>query len=289
MSLCIILIFVLFGQRSLSAAESVVNFQDPTQVLQAYLRATYARDFAEAYRYISTADRKIRDFDRYVQQRGSFNGFALEISRKLSEAIAFELARRDENPNRIQFVAKYQVPDPKKLASWLLNWDAYRLNSSSAAERKQILDRIEKSTQSASLPMSAGEELFELVSENGEWRVFLNWAAGVKIPFRLNLSKSADFDVSLSKTEIVVQPGELFEIVLRIKNRTDQPLAARIGHLVEPTHIADYLDFVQCGFLLPVTIAPGQEKQFSGTYLLRGTLPEGVRQLSLTYDFRLLK
>jgi len=286
---CLILIFVLAGQRSLSAADSVVNYQDPTQVLRAYVRATYARDFVEAYRFISSADHKVRDLNRYVQQRGSFNGFALEISRKLSEAIAIELVRREENPGRIQFVTKYQVPDPKKLASWLLNWDAYRLNSSSATERKQILDRIEKNTRDGSLPVSAGEETFELVRENGEWRVFLNWAAGVKIPFRLDLSKSADLDVSLSKTEIVIQPGELFEIVLRIKNRTNQPVTARIGHLVEPDNVSDYLDFVQCGFLLPVTIAPAREEQFSGTYLLRGSLPEGVRQLNLTYDFRLLK
>jgi cytochrome c oxidase assembly protein Cox11 len=83
--------------------------------------------------------------------------------------------------------------------------------------------------------------------------------------------------------------GELFEIVLNIKNRTNQPITARIGHLVEPNNVADYLDFVQCGFLLPVTIAPGQAEQFSGTYLLRGSLPEGVHQLNLTYDFRLLK
>jgi len=288
-SVAVFLVALLLSSATLSAAELKQPSRDPEIVLKAYLRATYARDFADAYRYISTADRKIRDLDRYVQQRGSFNGFALEISRILSEAIAIELARREENPGRIQFVTKYQVPDPKKLASWLLNWDAYRLNSSSATERKQILDRIEKNTRDGSLPMSAGEETFELVRENGEWRVFLNWAAGVKIPFRLDLSKSADLDVSLSKTEIVIQPGELFEIVLRIKNRTNQPVTARIGHLVEPDNVSDYLDFVQCGFLLPVTIAPAREEQFSGTYLLRGSLPEGVRQLNLTYDFRLLK
>ncbi len=289
MSLCIILIFVLFGQRSLSAAESVVIFQDPTQVLQTYLRATYARDFAEAYRYISTADRKIRDLDRYVQQRGPFAGFTLEVAKKLSESMEIKFTERQDTPNRIHGIINYKVPDPKQLSSLVLKWDAYRLNTLAPEERKRILEAIEKQKRDGSLPMSAGEETFELVRENGEWRVFLNWAAGVKIPFRLDLSKSADLDVSLSKTEIVVQPGELFEIVLRIKNRTDHPVAARIGHLVEPTHVTDYLDFVQCGFLLPVTIAPGKEEQFSGTYLLRGSLPEGVRQLSLTYDFRLLK
>ena len=222
MWLCLVLAFVLAWQDNLSAAESVANFRDPTQVLQAYVRATYARDFVDAYRFISSADHKVRDVNRYVQQRGAFNGFALEVARKLSEAIAIEPAQREESGDRIQLVAKYKVPDPTKLSSWLLNWDAFRLNSLSSGERKQIFDRIEASRSEGSLPMSTGEEKFELIKENGQWRIFLNWAAGVKIPFRLELAKSADLDVSLSKHEVVTQPGDLFEIVLTVRNRTNQ-------------------------------------------------------------------
>jgi hypothetical protein len=40
---------------------------------------------------------------------------------------------------------------------------------------------------------------------------------------------------------------------------------------------------------LPVTIAPGKEQEYSGTYMLRGSITEGVRQLKLNYDFRVLK
>jgi hypothetical protein len=46
---------------------------------------------------------------------------------------------------------------------------------------------------------------------------------------------------------------------------------------------------VQCGSLLPVTLAPGKEQEFSGTYMLRGSLPEGVRQMVLSYEFRVLQ
>ena len=56
MRLVILLAFIAFGQGNLSAAESTVTLQDPTHVLQAYLRAIYARDFVEAYRFISSAD-----------------------------------------------------------------------------------------------------------------------------------------------------------------------------------------------------------------------------------------
>ncbi|MGH7888871.1 MAG: cytochrome c oxidase assembly protein, partial [Candidatus Binatia bacterium] len=227
---------------------------DPTQVLQAYIRATYARDFAEAYRYISTQDRKVRDVNRYVQQRGSFNGFTLEVARKLSESVEIKPQQQKVNADRIQAAVRYRVPDPKRIAPTVLNWDPYRLNSLGAAERRQMLDAWEKKHQDRSLEMNEGEERFELVKEANEWRVFLNWAAGVKIPLRLDLSKSGDLEVSLSKQEVTIQPGEVFEISLKIKNKTKQTVTARIGHLVEPNDSADYLDYVQCGFLLPVTI-----------------------------------
>lgn len=288
-SVAIFLVALFLGGATLGAAEQSQLARDAALVLQAYLRATYARDFVEAYRFISTADRNVRDLNRYVQQRGPFAGFILEVTKKLSESIEIKITERQDTLTRIQTVISYKVPDPNKLSPLLLNWDAYRLNSLAPEERKRILDAIDQKKRDSSLDMSQGEEKFELVKENEEWRVFLNWTAGVKIPLRLDLSKSNDLEVSLSKNEIVTQPGELFEIVLKIKNRTNQPVTARIGHLVEPDNIADYLDFVQCGFLLPVTIAPAKEEQFSGTYLLRGSLPEGVRQLSLTYDFRLLK
>ncbi|MSP37529.1 MAG: hypothetical protein EXR70_03460 [Deltaproteobacteria bacterium] len=288
-SIALLLLALLLTSVKLSAAELKQSPSDPEQVLQTYLRATYARDFIEAYLFISSADRKARDLNRYLQQRGPFAGFTLEVAKKLSESMEIYFKQRRDTPTRIQTVINYKVPDPNKISALLLNWDAYRLNSLAPAERKQILDAIDKKKHGGSLDMSEGEENFELVKEADGWRIFLNWAAGVKIPLRVDLSQATDLDVSLSKTDIVAQPGEIFEVVPKITNRTNQPVTARIVHVVEPDASADFLDFVQCGFLLPVTIAPAKQQEFSGTYLLRGTLPEGVRQLKLTYDFRLLK
>lgn len=284
-------IFTALLALSFAAAGNAraANLQEPAQVIEAYLRATYARDFVEAYRLISAADRKVRDVNRYVQQRGAFSGFTLEVARKLSESVEIKPQPQKATAERIQVTIRYRVPDPKKIAPTVLNWDLYRLNSLSSAERRQMLDALEKKQQDRALVMNEGEERFELVKEANEWRVFLNWAAGVKIPLRLDLSKTSDLAVSLSKQEIILQPGEVFEIFLKIKNKTKRAVTARIGHLVEPSDSADYLDFVQCGFLLPVTIQPGAEQEYSSSYLLRGSLPEGVRQLNLTYDFRILQ
>ena len=282
------LVLLLAPEVRLSAEERV-QMQDPAFVVQAYLRATYARDFTEAYRYISSEDRRIRDLNRYVQQRGAFNGFALEAARRLADFIEIRFIQKQAVSNRMQTVASYRVPDPAKISSLLLNWDPYRLNLLPVNDRNRIIETIEKGKRDGSLDMIEGEDKFELVKESDEWRIFLNWAAGIKIPLRLELAHAAGLDVALSTSEVVVQPGDLFELTLKIKNRSKQPVTVRIGHLVEPKEIADYLDFLQCGFLLPLTLQPGKAEDYSSTYMLRASIPEGVRRLTLSYDVRLAK
>jgi hypothetical protein len=273
----------------LEGAEPSPNLRDPALVIQSYVRAIYARDYVDAYRYISTADQKVRDVNRYAQQRGAFMGSALEIMRRLASFIEIKPIQKQIAPNRIQAVTKLGIPEPNKLSPLLLNLDLRRLNSLESRDVSQIIETLDKKKRDGSFEMIEIEEKLELVKEGDEWRIFLNWAVGVKIPFRLVLANAADLDVALSKSEVVVHPGDLFEIELKIKNRSKQPVVARIGHLIEPRDVTNFLDFVECGFLLPVTLPPEKEQAYSARYLLRDNLPEGVHQLNLTYDFRLLK
>ncbi len=283
-------VFALIGFLALMpSASPAAESRDPGAVVESYLRAIYARDFTAAYNFISAADRKIRDLDRYLRQRGPYRGFALEAARRLGEFIEVQVLGMDQGDGRARIAVRYRVPDPEKIAPLLLQWEPRRLNSLAAAERRRIIETLERAGREGSLAMSEGEESFELVQENGAWRIFLNWAAGVEIPLKLDLAKAPDLEVALSQDRFAVQPGDVFEVVLKISNRGKEPLTVRVGHLVEPESVADYLDFVQCGFLLPVTVPPGKEQEFTGTYLLRASLPDGVRRLSLTYEFRRLQ
>ena len=282
-------LLLLAAGLKLEGAEPLPNLRDPALVIQGYVRSIYARDYLDAYRYISTADQKVRDVNRYAQQRGAFMGSALEIMRKLASFIEIKTIQKQIAPNRIQAVTKLGIPEPNKLSPLLLNLNLRRLNSLDNRDLAQIIETLDKKKRDGSFEMIEIEEKLDLVKEGDEWRIFLNWAVGVKIPFRLTLANAPDLDVALSKSEVVVYPGDLFEIELRIKNRSSQPVVARIGHLIEPRDVTNFLDFVECGFLLPITLQPGKEQEYSARYLLRGGLPEGVHQLNLTYDFRLLK
>src|SRR5215467_5214770 len=236
---------LLAPELKLEAAEPSPNLRDPAVVIQSYVRAIYARDFVDAYRYISTADQKFRDVNRYAQQRGAFMGSVLEIMRKLASFIEVKPIQKQIAPDRILAVTKLGIPEPNKLSPLLLNLDLRRLNS---LQSRDVSEMVEI------------EEKHELVKEGDEWRIFLNWAVGVKIPFRLVFVNALDLEVALSKSEVVVYPGDLFEIELKIRNRSKQPVVASIGHLIEPRHVTDFLDFVECGFLLPVRLPPEKEK-----------------------------
>jgi hypothetical protein len=269
----------------LEAADQQANLREPALVIQRYLRATYAKDYLDAYRYISSADQRVRDINRYAQQRGAFAGFALEASRKLAGFIEINSTQKQLNPDRIQAITKIGLVEP----AFLFNIDPRRLNSMSIDERKQLLESWDKKKREGTFQRIEIEDKLELVRDDNTWRIFLNWEAGVKIPFQLLLANATDLDASLSKNELVVQPGDLFEILLKVKNRSSQPVVARVGHLIEPRDVTNFLDFVECGFLLPIRLEPGKEQEYPARYLLRGNLPEGVRQLNLTYDFKLLK
>jgi hypothetical protein len=287
LSLSILAAFLLLlvSPLKLLAGELIPNMRDPGLVIQAYLRATYARDSVQAYRFISSDDHRVRDLNRYVQLRGKVNGFALEAAKKLSESMEINISKKVIAPDRIRAIAHYKAPDPSKTRALMRN--AYQLNLVPEPDRKQIIESIEKSNRDGTLEMIVREETFELIKEGDEWRIFFNWAAGIRIGFRASPARSSEVEVSLSKDQLVVQPGDMFEIFLTIKNPSRRESIVEVNHLLEPRDVTPYLDFVQCDVLEPVRVHAGKEQEYSATYLLRGNFPEAVRQFSLTYGFSL--
>ena len=56
---------------------------------------------------------------------------------------------------------------------------------------------------------------------------------------------------------------------------------------VEPKELAQYLDLVECALLLPVRLRPGEEQIYNSTYVVRGDLPDGIKSLDVTYEFKI--
>jgi hypothetical protein len=256
------------------------------QILTQYLRAVYSRDFKQAYRFVSAEDKRLKDEKIYVRERGPFTGFALEAARRLSELIEFTPAQISLDDDRARIVLAFKAPDMNSIGGLLLDWNEERLQALPLHGQKKLLAAIGNLKRNGDLEVIEGQEEFTLRKEGSHWRLFFDWASGVRVKFDTLLPENSLIEAKPTIKETVTQPNELFTIAYRVKNLTDKEVFARITHRVEPAALTEHLDIVECGLLLPVRILPGEEQSYSSTYVIRGDIPDGTKSLDVTYEFK---
>lgn len=272
--------YLLMAERPSAAA-------DPVQLLTEYLKAVYARDFGQAYRFISSADRKLKEERTYIRERGPFSGFTLKAAQKLASFIEATPVAQKRTESHARIKLRLKLPDADRLSTVLFDWDEDRLNSLPAREQMALLQRLEQWKREGKIDVLDGYEEFELVREGGRWRVFLNWAAGVRVSFDTVVPSSLSLEAKPVQREVIVPRGEPFNVSFKVRNLSNREVSARIAHLVEPKDMAGYLELIQCSLLFPIRLQPEKEEEYSSTYLLRGDLPEGVRRFKVTYEFKM--
>jgi hypothetical protein len=245
----------------------------------------YARDFKNAYSYISARDRRLKDEATYVRERGSFQGFVSEVARQLAGYVAVSVLEQRIVRPRAYVKLDVRAPDPEKTGPLVRGWDADGLEKLTVIERKELLGKLETMRRERALPLYQAAENFELVNETGQWKVFLNWAAGKQVSFQTTLSPGLSVEARVKQAQVAARSGENFTVSLLIKNTGKQDVLTRVGHLVDPFEFRDYLDLIECGFLYPIRLPAGREEEFTATYRIRDSIPESVRQLSVTYAF----
>jgi Cytochrome c oxidase assembly protein CtaG/Cox11 len=270
-----------------SAPHRQPRADEPIQVLSKYLKFLYARDFRRAYRFIATEDQRLKPVDAYARERESFSGFTLETAHKLSSLIQIRPVSEEPEGNRNHVTVAMRLPDANGLSDLLLDWDENRLNVLPAPEQKKILATIDRMIREKKVPMIEGKEDFTLVKEDSQWRVYLNWAAGVKVKFTALLPSGKTIAAEPITKETIARSGDVFTIGFRVQNRAPRDAVIRIVHRIEPKEFARYLDLVECALLLPVRLRVGEEETYNSTYMVRGDLPDGIKGLDVTYEFKI--
>jgi hypothetical protein len=270
--------YLLTAERRAAAA-------DPVQVLVEYLKAAYARDYKQAYRFISFEDQRLKDEKSYVRERGAFNGFTLEVARRLARLIEATPIEKKTDGIHAHIKLKLKLPDANRLSGHLLDWDEERLNALAVHEQRALLRRLDQWSMEGKIPIIDGEQNFDLIRQGEDWRLFLNWATGTRVVFQARVTDSLPLEIGWAQQEFVTRPGELFNVHFRIKNRSGREVLTRMSHRIESQEMAGYLDLVECSLLLPTRLLPLEEQEYSSTYMVRGDLPDGTKQLAVTYEF----
>ncbi len=267
--------------------QTSIEADRPRATLDAYLRATYARNFVVAYDYLSSADRQVRPRQNYVDSQGGYSGFTLEVAQQLAGFMKVWLIEQKESGGRLVLKVGYRVPAPAELNDLLLDWDQDRLNSLSTEKQKELLAELDARNKAGKILNIEGQETIDLVEGPQGWKIFLDWAAGTRVLLQSKVSDGNKLKVRFAAAEVMAKSDELFLVNVKIKNPSAHGVTFTVRHLLEPPAIADNLQLVECGLLTPTTLAPHQEKEFAMAYLLEATAGKTHREVKLTYEFKL--
>lgn len=280
-------LLVLSAPLYLLMHESRSAAPEPVLVLSRYLKASYARDYKQAYRFISAKDQQLKPEAVYVRERGAFTGFTLVAARKLADAMSIVPANITPAGDRTKIRVALKLPDADSLSSLLNDWDEEKLNALPAEEQRKILAAIDRLNRSGTMKMIEGEEEFALIKEDDAWRLALDWDAALRVSLGAVVPANGAIQAEPILRETVVKSSEPFRVSYKVSNRSNKALRTRIIHKVEPQELTQYLDIIECALLLPTLVDAGQQAEYSTTYLVRGDLPESARKFNITYEFKI--
>jgi hypothetical protein len=277
----LVLLLPAAAVRFLAADRSPEN---PVDAVRSYLEATHARDYREAYRFISSADRIILDQESYLQAQVALGGFAIQLAKQLARDMEIRVVERETKDDRARLTLDYKIPAADELSSLLYNWDQDKLNALPYAEQQRIVAALEKMQKSRNMITTEGRETFTLVKEGGHWKIFLDWASGIKVSFDAAVPPHDAVEVEVLRRTLFAGMDEPFQTSLKLRNRGHREVVARIDHRIEPKEFADRIAMIACGFLRPLTLNPGEEREVSSAYLLDPGFPKNTA-LRITFEF----
>jgi hypothetical protein len=259
----------------------------PDDVALSYSRALYANDGDAIWSLVSSADRRAKDGATFRRQRQLVEGFAWELLAQLGGYVSATPVTTSIRGDRARVTLRLRLPDANAAAISALahGWDEKTLNELPAAARARIRTGLERLHTTGSMPIVEGEESFDLIREHSGWRMYLDWARGVRIELTAVHDPALPLRVAVAPASPTVARGERLRVTLSVTNLGEREIETRVSHRIEPDSDSGHLALLQCPLLLPVRLRPGDTREFVSEYLLLADAPEALETLRVTYRF----
>ncbi len=261
--------------------------QSPEDVALEYGRAVYANDADALWRLISEEDRRAKDEATFRRQQRDLRGFTRDAVRQLAGYITAKAVRKSVTSDRASLTLRFRLPDANApdVRALMRDWDEDSMDKLSVADREHIAARIAELRRRGKLSTIEGDETINLVREAGAWKIFLNWAGGVRVRFAATVDPAVPIQVTVTPAEATLTPGERLRVTVRASNTAGREVTTRVGHRIEPEAQSRHLALLLCPLFVPVTLEPGESREFSSEYTLLADAPKDLRLLTVTYVF----
>ena len=274
------LLIVLIASPTVWGAE-----RTPEETVRRYVRAVYSRNYAQAYRLVSNADKQYKSQEEYLRENVSFSGAAQRLADQLASYITFGKTRTEFHGDRATVVLGLNLPDGNdpQIRELFLDFEEVRLQALSDDERQRLAEKLREANQHGELPFIFGEERFELAREADGWKIFLNWAEAILVRFTGETKMGLPWEFEPLEAEVRAPPGEILRATYRVKNLSDRLDYGKARLLILPTDA--HLEVIQCFCFIRQTLDPGEERELSLLFRVRWDIPPDVKTIEARYEF----
>lgn len=285
--ICAVAIAVLCIPRFASGGELAGDHERDAilTAVRSYITAVYARDYAEAYGWISGADRRLKAQADYEQDNEPFSGATLTLAKRLAQAIVIRDPVIERQGDRATVRALLSLPNGNAAEVSALLLSANGFAEAPVYELEERLTKLEALIASGKLPTVEMQDKWEVVRDAEGWRLFLDWASGVRIGFRTQVPQGLGVDATLNRAEVLTPRGEIVQLRVAVHNRAAESLRLKVVHHVEPAAVERHLDLIQCGFLFPQEVAAGAVHETPVVYFVGEDAPKEPSPVRVTLEF----
>ena len=265
-----------------------IHHKAPEEVVKRYLKAIYARDYPDVYRWISHTDRRLKTRTEYVREHGTFSGATLELARTLANLVRFEQIETELHDNMATVTATVRLPnanDPQ-IQALTLEFDEDRVNASSPQAQQAMGQQIGELARTGHLPtVVATSETWQLMYENGAWGIVMNWEGAVEVRFEAVTRAGLPWAFTPVQPLVRILPGEALQTFYQVKNLSSRTITGKARHILEPPEDVGFTEIVSCFCFFEQTLEPGEEQELSVFFRVNPELPEAIREMRVLYEF----
>lgn len=146
----------------------------PDAVLSNYLEAYYKGHYEDAYKYISSQDRSVKNLKDYIAENKNTASPLAEI---FAGNIAVKTVTSNEADAQASVKAVITLPDIDGMLKGL--GSKVPDTAAGTADFRQTGKLLAKQYQRKEVPTISKQETYELVREQGAWKVHLDWQAEI--------------------------------------------------------------------------------------------------------------
>lgn len=266
----------------------------PDEIALAYVRAVYARDYAQAWELISAPDKQYKPREHYLAENESFAGFEQELAYVLAGWISFNDTRLEIEAGRATVSTHVEAPNGNQPEVKEILRAAEDERELPAVERQVLLDRLQALHAAGQIEIVEGDQTFILTRESRypvswfgrrPWQVWMDWAGAVVVKLTAEVSPDLAWDFYPLQSEVRALPGETLMATYRATNRSDRTITGKAKHFMLPEEYETYFNSIQCFCFLQQTLGPGESADLTLIFRIDYDLPDHIRQLENKYVF----